>query len=274
MGEVTWSDIAGWYDQLLRAGSGPHETAVECVLELLPPLEGAVVLDVACGQGLATRAVAAAGAAMVIGTDASETMVRLARRHGAPSGCDVSYVVDDARRLGAFGSASFDGATCQLALMDIPGLDATLAAIGRVLRDDAWFVFVIGHPCFLAPDATVTERPDGRAAVTVTGYFDERFWRSSNPNGVRRAGNYHRTLATYLNALVRNGFRLEEVAEPRPGPLLARQQPLYTEVPIFFAGRARRDCRREVAPPAGDMGRSLSRSTDRDGCDQRPRTMC
>lgn len=240
MGEVTWSDIAGWYDQLVRGGSGPHETAVDCLLGLLPPLDGAAVLDVACGQGLASRAVAAAGAAMVVGTDASGAMVSLARRHGPPAGADVSYVVDDAQKLAAFVTDAFDGVTCQLGLMDIGDLDAALDAIGRVLRDGGWFVFVIGHPCFLAPDAAVAERPGGRVAASITAYFDERFWRSPNPNGVRRAGNHHRTLATYLNALARKGFTLEEVDEPRAGPLLARQQPLYTEVPIFFAGRARR----------------------------------
>jgi SAM-dependent methyltransferase len=235
----TWSDIAAWYDELVQAGSGPHETAIECLLRLLPALDRAVVLDVACGQGLATRAVATAGAARVVGVDASERMVELARRHGAPEGSDVSYVVDDAQTLAAFDPASFDGVTCQL-LMDIPDLDATLAAVRRVLRDGGWFAFVIGHPCFLMPDAETISRPDGRAAVAVSGYFEERFWRSSNPNGVRRAGNHHRTLSTYLNALSRSGFALEAVEEPHAAPLLARQQPLYAEVPIFFSCRARR----------------------------------
>jgi hypothetical protein len=56
---------------------------------------------------------------------------------------------------------------------------------------------------------------------------------------VRRAGNHHRTLSTYLNALVRSQFMLEVVEEPVASPLLARQQPLYEEVPIFFAARTR-----------------------------------
>lgn len=236
----TWSDIAVWYDDLVRAGSGPHETAVECLVRLLPALEGAVVLDVGCGSGLATRAVATAGADKVVGTDASAKMVDLARRHGAPHGCDIDYVVEDAHHLAAFDTASFDGVTSQLALMDFADLDAALAAIRRVLRADGWLVFVIGHPCFLAPDTAVVERPGGRAAVAVSGYFDERFWRSKNPNGVRRAGNHHRTLSTYLNALIRNGFALEEVEEPTPTPRLAEQQPVYTNVPIFLAGRAKR----------------------------------
>lgn len=74
----------------------------------------------------------------------------------------------------------------------------------------------------------------------MTGYFDERFWRSSNPCGVRRPGNHHRTISTYLNALARHGFVIEATDEPRAGHLLAQQQPLYAHVPMFFGCRVRR----------------------------------
>lgn len=123
--------------------------------------------------------------------------------------------------------------------MDIPDLGATLKAIARVLKPGGWFVWVIGHPCVLVPDAQRASMPDGRPAMAVTGYFNERFWRSSNPKGVRRSGNHHRTLSTYLNALSAAGFALELAAEPMASEQLALQQPLYTEVPIFFAARSR-----------------------------------
>jgi 2-polyprenyl-3-methyl-5-hydroxy-6-metoxy-1,4-benzoquinol methylase len=67
----SWSNIATWYDALLRAGSGPHETATACLRGLVPRLTGAEVLDLACGQGLATRALAGAGAQRVVGVDAT-----------------------------------------------------------------------------------------------------------------------------------------------------------------------------------------------------------
>lgn len=233
----TWSDIADWYDELLVSGSGPHETALDCLAGLLLPVDGLAVIDVACGQGIATRLAASRGAS-VVGVDSSPSMIANARRHGTPEGPEIRYQVADAQTLSAFEADSFDAATCQLALMDIPDLDAALAAIARVLRPNGWLAFVIGHPCFLVPDTRRVMVGD-QPAVTITGYFDERFWRSTNPNGVRRAGNHHRMLSTYLNALARAGFQIEESQEPVAGDLLAEQQPLYTQVPIFFAARAR-----------------------------------
>ena len=63
-------------------------------------------------------------------------------------------------KLATLGSHTFDGVTCQLGLMDIPDLDATLASVDRVLEPGGWFVFVIAHPCILVPEAKPTARPD------------------------------------------------------------------------------------------------------------------
>jgi SAM-dependent methyltransferase len=167
-------------------------------------------------------------------------MLELAERHERNHPLGIAYVRDDAHTLSAFPDGRFDGVTCQLGLMDIPDLDAALRAAHRVLRPAGWFVFVIGHPCFLTPDAVTATDSEGRPARLVNGYFDERFWRSGNPEGVRRAGNHHRMLATYLNALVRAGFVIVSVDEPRPSRLLADRQPEYASVPLLWATRAHR----------------------------------
>lgn len=238
MGEAaTWSGIAGWYDEMVRAGSGPHELAVEVTLRLSAPVSGGDVLDVACGQGLASRALARAGARSVTGVDLTVEMVEAARRYEAADPLGIDYRVEDATTLKTLPDRTFDLVTCQLGLIDIPDLDATLAAVGRVLRPGGAFVFVIGHPCFLAPETQTVTAGDGRPGRLVTDYLEERFWRSGNPQGVRRAGNHHRTLATYLNALTAAGFRLDVVEEPPAGALLAQRQPVYAAVPIFLAAR-------------------------------------
>ncbi len=133
-----------------------------------------------------------------------------------------------------------DGSSWEV-LKNFPAPDelaATLSAVHRVLRPGGWFVAVVAHPCFLAPHA-LTTTVEGRPARAVHAYFEDGFWRSGNPHGVRgRAGNHHRSLATYLNALIGAGLRIDAVAEPRATPLLASQQPVYTGVPIFLGLRA------------------------------------
>jgi len=120
----------------------------------------------------------------------------------------------------------------------IPDLTSALTAAARVLRPGGSLVFVIGHPCFLAPEATTAQGEDGRPGRLIVEYLTDRFWRSASPGGVRRAGNYHRTLSTYLNTLIACGYALTAVDEPPAGDLLAAAQPVYSAVPIFFAARA------------------------------------
>jgi ubiquinone/menaquinone biosynthesis C-methylase UbiE len=89
-------------------------------------------------------------------------MIEAARSYEASDPLGIRYLIDDAQRLATLAAASFDVVTCQLGLMDIPDLGAALASAARVLHPGGALVFVIGHPCFLAPHATTVhpgERP-------------------------------------------------------------------------------------------------------------------
>jgi ubiquinone/menaquinone biosynthesis C-methylase UbiE len=234
-----WPDVAAWYDGLLHSGHGPHEFATATTLRLAGDVRGLQVLDVACGQGIAARALARAGADGVTGTDATAEMLDIARGYEAEEPLGVTYLHADAQRLQGLADDTFDLVTCQLALMDIPDLGAALATVARVLRPAGVFVAVIGHPCFLAPHAATAVGPDGTPGRFVQRYLTEGFWRSDNPEGVRRVGNHHRTLATYLTALAAAGFAVETVEEPAATGTFAAEQPVYTEVPMLLAFRAR-----------------------------------
>jgi SAM-dependent methyltransferase len=132
----------------------------------------------------------------------------------------------------------FDGAVCNMALMDVDDLDAAMATVARVVRPGGWFSFSLLHPCFPGLKDGATEQlpswpPDH-------GYAAEGWW-STRGDGVRgRVGANHRMLSTYLNAALRAGFELVEFGEPA------------APVPRFFIA----SCRRPLpsGPRAGEPG--------------------
>jgi ubiquinone/menaquinone biosynthesis C-methylase UbiE len=236
--EPRWPDIAGWYDHVVRSGRTPHELAVRTTLELAGDVTGRRALDVACGQGIAARALARAGATSVVGLDITEPLLDAARVEEATDPLGITYLHGDAQRLDGVPDGSVDVVTCQLALMDIPDLDATVRAVVRVLVPGGVFAAVISHPCFLAAFAETGTAASGDPARVVGRYLTEGFWRSPNPHGVRRVGHWSRTLSTYLNAFVAAGFVLERFAEPRATGGYAEDQPVYREVPVLLGIRA------------------------------------
>ncbi|MDH6133362.1 ubiquinone/menaquinone biosynthesis C-methylase UbiE [Kitasatospora sp. MAA4] len=236
----SWDTIADWYADLLQAGSAMHDFNRDVLLQHLPEeLGGHRALDLGCGEGIIARALAARGAS-VVGIDPSPRMIEHARAVEASHPGTVIYSVDDGCVLSTVVADSVDWVTAGLSLNNVPDLDAALAAVRRVLVAQGSLVFTIPHPCFEAPYASWTQAADGAVRRVVGNYLTEGFWRSDNPDGARRAGNQHRTVSTYLTALVRHGFVLEAVTEPVPSAQVAAAQPQRAGLPPFLAIRARR----------------------------------
>jgi SAM-dependent methyltransferase len=95
---------------------------------LLGDLTGRSVLDLGCGTGLFTRAIRRWGAARVLGIDASEDRIRVARAHESATPLGVGYMVGEPAALGDLGR--FD-AVVAFALLGVAETREDLAAIGR-----------------------------------------------------------------------------------------------------------------------------------------------
>ena len=213
-----YDEFAEWYEQWI--GDAPPLIAAQ--VGLLPPVAGRRVLDVACGQGRMSRCLAGLGAD-VTGVDISAAMLGKARALG-PDG--ITYVQADISGHPAWWDGRpFDGAACELALMDIDDLAGTLSAVRAVLRPGGWFVASIVHPCFPGSDQGRSSWPPG------AGYDSEGWWTSPdhNADGARiRVGATHRKLSTVLNALLDAGLEAERFIEPP------------AQVPTFLLWRCRR----------------------------------
>jgi 2-polyprenyl-3-methyl-5-hydroxy-6-metoxy-1,4-benzoquinol methylase len=176
----------------------------------------------------------------VVAVDLSAELLAIARRHEASHPRGIEYRQEDARRLDGLGDAAFDGAVCFMALMDIPDLKPTLRSIARTLRPGGWFVFAVLHPSYHTARSGELVIPDGLVR-TVGAYFTEGFWRSdTRPGPPGKVGAYHRTLSTYVNALIDAGFVLERLSEPRATGVAAERRPVWAEVPAVLVGRCKR----------------------------------
>ena len=96
-------------------------------------LEGRNVLDVGCGGGILSEAMAAAGAT-VLGIDLGEKALGVARLHKLESGARVDYRLVAAETLASETAASFDVVTCMELLEHVPDPASTIAACATLTR--------------------------------------------------------------------------------------------------------------------------------------------
>lgn len=97
------------------------------------PLAGAKVLDVGCGGGLLSEAMARAGAE-VTAIDLAPDLVRVARLHGLESGVKVDYRVQAVEALAEEAPGGFDLVTCMEMLEHVPDPGAIIAACATLLK--------------------------------------------------------------------------------------------------------------------------------------------
>jgi ubiquinone/menaquinone biosynthesis C-methylase UbiE len=127
----------------LRASDPQQQAMLHAYLADVPPTERARVLDVGCGTGWVTRALAArTGVAEVVGIDPSPVFIERARLHALDND-SVSFVIGDARRL-PFDAGSFEGVVCHTSLCHIPNPERVLAEAWRVTTGGGWLAVFDG----------------------------------------------------------------------------------------------------------------------------------
>jgi len=103
-------------------------------------LAGKRTLDVGCGGGILTEAMARAGAT-VTGIDLSDKALAVARLHQLESGVDVDYRLSAAEALAVEAPASFDVVTCMELLEHVPDPASTVAACAKLVKVGGLAVF-------------------------------------------------------------------------------------------------------------------------------------
>lgn len=196
------------------------------MLDILGHIAGHHVLDLACGRGDLARRLAEYGA-QVTAIDIADEQVHFARKREAREPKGIIYHFSDSSDLSMIEDTTFDEVVCHMALMDIENLPGTITEAARVIQLGGRFVFSIMHPCFLVLDNDMHPVAGGQQGLPEgCTYFDEGSrLMDLTVDGNQKAWMFHRTLATYINAVAARGFTIRRVAEPRPSKEVVSEHP-------------------------------------------------
>ncbi|MFI9838187.1 class I SAM-dependent methyltransferase [Nonomuraea sp. NPDC051941] len=211
---------SGWTDVI-------DDPASARLLDLLGPVAGTRVLEIACGHGRISRELARRGAA-VVGVDVSQALIAKARAAERDAPLGIRYLHADASRPGL--PDAFDAVVCNFGLSDIDDLEGAVTAAAGALRPGGVFACSILHPCFPGgPGVSGSWPGDAR-------YHAEGWWRADGELSAlrRQVGANHRTLSTYVNTFRRHGLWVDEFAEPEPAPEWAANRPEAARFPVFL----------------------------------------
>lgn len=168
-------------------------------------LKAARVLDVGCGGGILSEALAAAGSE-VTGIDLAPRVLEVARLHLHESGVQVDYREISVEALAAEMPAKFDAIACMEMLEHVPDPGSVIAACATLLKPG-------GH-LFLS---TLNRTPQAFASAIVGA----EFLAGLLPRGTHHYAQFIRPseLATTLRAA---GLELEDVSGLAYNPLTRR----------------------------------------------------
>jgi 2-polyprenyl-6-hydroxyphenyl methylase / 3-demethylubiquinone-9 3-methyltransferase len=102
-------------------------------IERIVALRGARALDVGCGGGILSEAMARAGA-QVLGIDLAAEVLAVAELHALEAGVQVEYAAVAAEELARQRPGAFDLVTCMELLEHVPDPAASVAALAAAVR--------------------------------------------------------------------------------------------------------------------------------------------
>jgi SAM-dependent methyltransferase len=225
---ASYSNMARSIDGLAEAGEW------HAFRSLLPDLRDKRLLDLGCGFGWHCRYARERQARSVVGVDLSEKMLARARQSTDDPGIDYRCsAIEDID----FPADAFDVVISSLALHYVERFDLVCEKVYRCLEAEGTFVLSVEHPIFTARAAQDWHYgPDGeRLHWPVDDYHQE---------GLRHARwlegdvvKYHRTLATYVNAMIDSGLGVTRLLEPEPPVEMVVERPDWNDErhrPLFL----------------------------------------
>lgn len=181
--------------------------------KLMPNLKEKTVLDIGCGFGWHCKYAVEQGAKKVVGIDISKNMIEKAKQINADE--KIEYMISSIEDY-AYPKNTFDVVISSLALHYIASFEEVCNQVKNTLKEHGTFIFSVEHPIFTAngEEDWIYNKEGKIEHWPIDNYFIERKI-ESNFLG-ETVEKYHKTLTTFINTLINNGFVINQLVEPKP----------------------------------------------------------
>jgi len=247
-----WEELAEFWDAHTHSGNDfYHKIVAPIARELLQLKSSHRILEVACSSGLFSRELAQE-VECVTATDVSQRFIQIAKERSNNIKNLTFSVLDatQASQIRNLGRNKFNGAVCNMALMDMPEIAPLFEGLSYVLERGSHFVVTLLHPCFNSPglnffmessikDNQIVTQKGMKVSHYLTSVTFEQFGILGQPTPHYF---FHRSLQDILNPAFNHGWVLDGLKEQTlpyepesAGAPLTRQN--FPEIPAVLGLR-------------------------------------
>lgn len=202
------------YGEMARSKNGLKGAGEWSELQkILPDFNKKKVLDLGCGYGWHCKYAVENGAGYVLGTDISHKMLEMAKEKNHDDNIDYQCIAMEELD---FATETFDIILSSLAFHYIKDFEPLMDNISKWIKKDGQLIFSVEHPVFTSYGSQdwYYDENGNILHFPVDNYYYEGERKTVFLG--EKVTKYHRTITTYLNTLLHNGFVIQHIIEPQP----------------------------------------------------------
>ncbi|WGU96013.1 class I SAM-dependent methyltransferase [Paenibacillus dendritiformis] len=205
-------------------------------LQLFGDITGKKMLEIGCGNGQSLQYLGERQASELWAVDISEKQIEKAKQHLTACGLSAKFICSPMEEECGIPMNYFDFVYSIYAIGWTTDLEGTFCRIASYLKKDGVFIFSWSHPihkCVVA---------ENNMLAFKKCYFDESWYSVSLDEGTLTLSD--RKLSTYVNALAKAGFVIEQMIEQSDDEMMQSDNSDFAKkakmLPVTFVIKARK----------------------------------